>query len=64
MEKKEIINIFIKEKFISDCEMVMNSSSIYDRGLFKAKFLEIYNNKKFNFPLNNNLLSNIITKCN
>ena len=62
MEKKEIINIFIKEKFISDCEMVMNSSSIYDRGLFKAKFLEIYNNKKFNFPLNKNLLSNIMEK--
>ena len=40
----------------------MNSSSVYDRRLFKTKFLEIYNNKKFNFPVNNNLLSNIITK--
>ena len=62
LEKKELINTLTKEQFISECEMVMNSSSIYDRGLFKAKFLELYNNNKFNFPINNNLLSNIITK--
>ena len=30
--------------------------------MFKAKFLELYSDKKFNFPINNNLLSNIITK--
>ena len=40
----------------------MNNSSIYDRNLFKTKFLEIYNNNKYNFPMNTNFLSNIITK--
>ena len=40
----------------------MNNSSIYDRNLFKSKFLEIYNNNKYDFPMNTNFLSNIITK--
>ena len=53
-----------KKDFISKCEGVMNNSSIYDRRLFKETFKEIYNNKSnnYNFPLNNNLLSNIISK--
>lgn len=62
LEKNDLIDSFTKENFISECELVMNSSSIYDRALFKEKFLEIYNSKKFKFPINNNLLSNIITK--
>ena len=42
----------------------MNSSNIFDRRLFKQEFKKIYNNPnyKFNFPLNNNYLSNLITK--
>ena len=40
----------------------MNSSTIYDRTLYKDKFKEIYNSEKFNFPINDNLLSNIINK--
>ena len=40
----------------------MNSSDIYDRKLFKDKFKEHYNSKKYNFTVNNKILSNIITK--
>ena len=40
----------------------MEQSTIYDRRLYKEEFKKIYNNNKFNFSLNNNLLSNIITK--
>ena len=40
----------------------MNSSTVFNRPLFKEKFKEIYNSKKFNFPINNSFLSNIITK--
>ena len=40
----------------------MNNTDIYDRNLFKDKFKELYNSKKFNFTINNNMLSNIITK--
>ena len=40
----------------------MEQSTIYDRRLYKEEFKKLYNNKKYNFPLNNNLLSNIITK--
>ena len=42
----------------------MNSSNIDDRSLFKESFKKLYNdpNIKFLFPINNNLLSNIITK--
>ena len=46
----------------SECEKIMNSSDIYDRKLFKDKFKEHYNSKKYNFTINNNMLSNIITK--
>ena len=53
-----------KKDYIYKCETVMNNSSIYDRHLFKETFKEIYNDKKnnYNFPLNDNFLSNIITK--
>ena len=40
----------------------MNSSNIYDRRLFKEEFKKIYNNNKYEFPLTNDLLSNIIGK--
>ena len=40
----------------------MNKSNIYDRTLFKNKYKEIYNENKYKFPLNNNMLSNIIKK--
>ena len=40
----------------------MNNSNIYDRKLFKNKFKNIYNENKFNFPIDNNMLSNIINK--
>ena len=40
----------------------MNSSTIFDRNLFKNKFKEIYNSYIYNLPISNNLLSNIITK--
>ena len=56
---KEIYN---REHFNKECEKVMNSSDIYDRGLFKTKFKDIYNKNKYNFQINNNMLSNIITK--
>ena len=62
IEKDEIKETLTKENFISECESVMNSSDIYDRNIFKTKFLELYNNKKYNFPISNNILSNIITK--
>jgi len=51
-----------KENFILECNNVMNSSTIYDRGLFKDKFKEIYNKNSYKFPINNVFLSNIITK--
>ena len=51
-----------KEKFIEECHRIMNSSDIYDRRLFKEEFMKIYNNSKYNFPITNNLLSNIISK--
>ena len=40
----------------------MNSSTVFNRPLFKEKFKEIYNSNKFNFPINTSFLSNIITK--
>ena len=40
----------------------MNSSNIYDRNLFKEQFKDIYNQNRFDFGINNNLLSRIITK--
>ena len=42
----------------------MNKSNIYDRNLFKKAFKVLYNDKKidYDFPLNDNFLSNIISK--
>ena len=40
----------------------MNKSSIYDRTLYKDQFKYIYNKNKYDFEINNNLLSYIITK--
>ena len=63
LNKDQIIKDLNKDKFIQLCENVMNSSSIYDRRMFKEEFKKIYNDPKhhFNFPLNNSLLSNIIS---
>ena len=55
-------NIKDKENFIEECNNIMEQSTIYDRRLYKEEFKKLYNNNKYNFPLNNNLLSNIITK--
>ena len=62
--KAEILKNKDKEEFIKKCENVMNKSTIYDRKLFKEAFKNIYNDKenKYNFPINNNFLSNIITR--
>ena len=42
----------------------MNSSTIYDRRMFNESFKKIYNDSKvkYNFSLNDNFLSNIISK--
>lgn len=42
----------------------MNKSNIYDRNLFKKTFKDLYNDKNidYDFPLNDNFLSNIISK--
>ena len=40
----------------------MNSSNIYNLNLFKERFKDILNQNRFAFGINNNLLSNIITK--
>ena len=49
-----------KEHFIKLCNEILNNSTIYDRRLFKDEFKKIYNQNKFNFPLNDNMLSNLI----
>jgi len=51
-----------KSQFIEECENIMNTSNIYDRKLFKEKFKKIYNSKLYDFSLNDNMLSNIISK--
>ena len=51
-----------KKFFIEECEKIMNNSSIYDRTLFKNQFKDLYNKNKYNFEIDNNFLSNIITK--
>ena len=51
-EKENPINLYIE---------LMDNSNIYDRRLFSAELKKICNNK-FNFPINDNFLSNIITK--
>ena len=43
MEKDIITKISDKETFIENCEKIMNSSAIYDRGMFKESFKKIYN---------------------
>ena len=58
--KKE--NYKKKDEFIKLCEDLMNTSIIYDHNLYKNKFKEIYNSNYYDFPINNNMLSNIITK--
>lgn len=40
----------------------MNQSTIFDRNIFKDKFKEIYNEKLYNFPIDNTMISNIISK--
>ena len=61
-KKQFNISIKDKEKFIEECNNIMEHSTIYHRRLYKEEFKKIYNNNKFNFSLNNNLVSNIITK--
>ena len=51
-----------KQKFIEDCEKIMNSSEIFDRNLYKDEFKKLYNSQKLNFGIDNNFISNIITK--
>ena len=51
-----------KISFIEKCENLMNNSSIYDRRLFKNEFKNIYNENKYSFEINDNFLSNIISK--
>jgi hypothetical protein len=34
----------------------MNTSTIYDRELFKNDFLKIYNKNKYSFGINSNLI--------
>ena len=64
LEKNIITNITDKETFIEKCKKIMNSSTIYDIRMFKESFKKIYNdsNDKYNFSLNDNFLSNIISK--
>ena len=38
----------------------MNNLTIYDRRMFKEEFQNIYNKNKYNFQMNDNLLSNLI----
>ena len=47
--------------FIKECETIMDNSDIYDLSLFKDEFKKIYNKNKYNFSIDNNMLSNIIT---
>ena len=51
-----------KDNFVSQCELFMNSSDIYDRRLFKKKFKDLYNNESYDYPINNNFLNNIIIR--
>ena len=51
-----------KTHFINECEGILNSSDIYDRVLFKENFKKIYNKYNYNFLINNDLLSNILSK--
>ena len=53
-----------KEEYINLCENVMNTSTIYNREMFKERFKEIYNDpsNKYDFEINNSMLNNIISK--
>ena len=51
-----------KNQITDETKNIMEQSTIYDRNLYKEEFKKLYNNKKYNFSINNNLLSNIITK--
>ena len=55
-------NYMKKEEFIRLCEEIIDSSTIYDRNLYKNKFKEIYNNNIYDFPINNFMLPYIMTK--
>ena len=58
---EKFVEIKDKKKFIEQCENIMNTSEIFDRRLYKDEFKKIYNKFKYNFGINNNFLSNIIT---
>ena len=60
--KQRKINQKKKEEFIRLCEEIIDSSTIYDRNLYKNKSKEIYNNNIYDFPINNNMFLNIMTK--
>ena len=56
-------NYMKKEEFIRLCEEIIDSSTIYDRNLYKNKLKEIYNNNIiYDFPINNKMFLNIMTK--
>ena len=61
MENSKII--INKDEYITNLDKVtMNSvlSYIYDMKIFRGRFKEIYNENKYNFPINDNRLNNII----
>ena len=63
MEKEHSLTNYMKnEEFIRLCEEIIDSSSIYNRNLYKNKFKEIYNNNIYHFPINNKIFLNIMTK--
>ena len=39
----------------------MDNSNVYDMKLFRERFKEIYKENKYNFPINDNRLNNIIS---
>ena len=51
----------IKLEFNKLCIEFMDNTIIYDRRLYKEELKKIYISKKYYFPLNDNLLSIIIT---
>lgn len=62
MQKNDFKILKDKEKFLYLWGEIMNNFNIYDRKLFKNKFKDLFNENKFNFPIDNNVLSNIINK--
>ena len=60
-ENAKFKNMYDKTHFINECEGILNASDIYDRALFKETFKNIYNKYNYNFSINNDLLSNIIS---